>query len=501
MGCCAGTKLIEIERFNYKKNFMNEKELKNITDIKIQTSNLIYGNTQPFHKHYKILSALGGGSFGKVFRCIHIATNQERAVKEIKLNNTKEEKGVIEDKIFKEVELLAQLDHPHIMKIFEYFKDESSFYIAMELLEGGDLYDYITKIKSFTEKDAAIIMSQLLSAVNYLHSKGIVHRDIKPENIAVEIPLEIERNPNKQRSKKETKQIKLPKSRDISSKRLIVIDSNKLNSPKLTNNFKNGKRNSIPTTGKKILNSKDINIKLLDFGASCYFSKNRVLTVKAGTPYYIAPEVIKKEYNNKCDIWSCGVILYVLLIGKPPFDGKNSQAVFDKILTGVFDKTSKEWNRLSTYAKSLIVDMLTLNYNNRPSAKDCLNHYWIKHNLDIFKSDNKLIYLTKKSSIYNMKVESISESESKSKSITDQKEEMVKDALDNLKRFSIILLPLISFICIFSLSSLTVIILLISSCLSLSHLCIPISCFLILTPNLSMKISHFIIISLLLTLI
>ncbi len=439
MGCCSGNKLIEIDkdRFNYKKNFIREKDLKNINDIKIVSSNLIYGNRQSFNKTYNIINIIGNGSFGKVYRCLHVSTGQERAIKEIKIPNN-EDKNKIDEKIFKEIELLAQLDHPHIMKIYEYFRDEDNYYISMELLEGGDLYDYVTKIKSFKEKDAAVIMIQLLSAVAYLHSKGIVHRDLKPENIAVEVPLEIEKE-IKYKTKKELNEIVLDEhnvysnktrkkfnqqlSKANSRKNIVVVDKPDLEQIQ--------KRN-VPSSSRKILNVDEINIKLIDFGASCYYYKNKVLTVKAGTPYYIAPEVIKKEYNNKCDIWSCGVILYILLVGKPPFDGKNSEEVFNKILSGKTDK-NKEWNKLSFEVKNLITQMLNVNFNERPSAKDCMTHPWFKINLEDQYSAKRLLNVKTDDNSRNLKRDSI-RSEIEQKSDNDVK---VKDVFENLKRFSV----------------------------------------------------------------
>ena len=160
-------------------------------------------------------------------------------------------------------------------------------------------------------------MNQLLCAVNYLHSNSIAHRDIKLENVLVE----------------------------------KVTETN---------------------------NEKMLNIKLIDFGTSNYIKKenNSNFTVKVGSPFYMAPEVLNKKYNNKCDIWSCGVIMFILLKGYPPFMGQTEEELFNSIKNTVikFDDIKD----LSPQAKDLLSKMLERDVKVRYSAKDCLKHKWIK---------------------------------------------------------------------------------------------------------------------------
>ncbi len=144
---------------------------------------MIY-NPDNYENHYVIVEKLGKGAFGRVYKVIHKVTGKARALKIInecfiKFQNDEKE-------FLKEIELLVSLDHPSIIKVFEYFYKNKNFYVIQEYCKGGELYEEIYQIESFTEKDAAIIMYQLLSAVCYLHSNNIVHRDLKPENIMQE---------------------------------------------------------------------------------------------------------------------------------------------------------------------------------------------------------------------------------------------------------------------------------------------------------------------------
>jgi calcium-dependent protein kinase len=121
----------------------------------------------------------------------------------------------------------------------------------------------------------------------------------------------------------------------------------------------------------------DSNIKVIDFGTSKWFNKNERMKEKYGTPYYIAPEVLRKDYNEKCDVWSCGIILYIMLSGYPPFGGKNNDQIMKKVLEGSFNFNRKEWNIISDKAKQLISKMLTYNAEQRISAEAALSDIWI----------------------------------------------------------------------------------------------------------------------------
>lgn len=146
-------------------------------------------------------------------------------------------------------------------------------------------------------------------------------------------------------------------------------------------------------------------IKLIDWGGARYFSKNKKMTKISGTPYYIAPEVLNETYDEKCDVWSCGVILYILLCGYPPFNGDSDADIMKSVKKGQFDYPSEEWDTISKQAKDLVSNMLKFEPKSRASAMDCLAHPWFKKfdnvidskvtqnvikNIKQFKSNRKL---------------------------------------------------------------------------------------------------------------
>lgn len=180
------------------------------------------------------------------------------------------------------------------MKIFEFYNREHRFYLICEYIEGEELFEKIISSRNFSEENAANYMYQILNGVNYIHKRGIVHRDLKPENILVE------RSDDK----------------------------------------------------------KDINLKIIDFGTSDIVNPNEKLTKKTGTSFYIAPEVLQGNYCEKCDIWSCGVIMYILLCGGPPFNGSNNNEIFSAILSEPLIFKGESWRVVSDEAIKLIKNML-----------------------------------------------------------------------------------------------------------------------------------------------
>ncbi len=258
---------------------------------------------------YEIKETLGSGAFAKVVKVLHKKSGQFRALKIIKKHKDQDPA-----RMYLEVEILKKLVHPNIMQIFEFYEDKKNFQIITELCEGGELFDMIVEKGNFNEDEAAWIMKQLLSAVNYIHTNSICHRDIKPEN--------------------------------------ILLDT-----------------------------KKDNIIKIIDWGTARFFDKSKKMNKISGTPYYIAPEVLFEKYDEKCDVWSCGIIMYIILCGYPPFNGENDSEILAKIKLGKFSFPDEEWEHVSDSAKDLIKKLLTFKAEDRPSASICLEHPWIKdHN-------------------------------------------------------------------------------------------------------------------------
>jgi calcium-dependent protein kinase len=288
---------------------------KDISNIKISKGNFINYKKGLIEKDYSVGEVVGSGAFATVRRVVSKVSGQLRALKIIK-----KQKGQDSARMYLEVEILKKLIHPNIMQIFEFFEDKKNFYIITEFCEGGELFDKIVEKGTFNENEAADIMRQLLSAVNYIHLNSIVHRDLKPENILLDL-----------------------------------------------------KKQNI--------------IKIIDWGTARFYEKDKKMNRISGTPYYIAPEVLNEKYDEKCDIWSCGVIMYILLCGYPPFNAETDQEILNKIKLGKFSFPDEEWENVSPDAKDLIGRMLAFSPNERYSASECLNHKWlsehsIKNNVD-----------------------------------------------------------------------------------------------------------------------
>ena len=260
---------------------------------------------------YDVIRQLGKGGFGKVYEVRHKKTGEIRACKHLsKLNINNLEK-------FKnEIELLRKMDHPNIIKLYEIFESERSLYLIMEECKGGEVFSkIIERINAklmYSEKDAANIIKQVISCINYCHNKNICHRDLKPENL-----LYLKDGPEK-----------------------------------------------------------DNIIKVIDFGLSQNANK---LKSKVGTAYYVSPEVLRGNYTEKCDIWSVGVILYLLLTGEPPFNGQNDQIIYSKILKFDLKFPEQKWKYISKEVKDLLQNHMLVPENRRYTAKQVLEHIWFKN--------------------------------------------------------------------------------------------------------------------------
>lgn len=291
--------------------------------------------TKSLFDEYEIKEKLGEGAYGCVYKVQHKTTGFLRAVKAIK------RKHVDSTAFGNEIAILKTVDHPNIIKLFDCYYDNNYYYMVEEYCSAGDLYDYIRKQKFFSEKKAANIMFQLLSAVNYLHKKHIVHRDLKPEN-------------------------------------MVFIKTGKIDS-----------KGNVSTSGSQKGGEDEIFIKLIDFGTSVHL-KNGNLTQELGTIYYIAPEVFRNNYNERADIWSCGIILYIMLCGHPPFCGRREEDIKQKIINSPLQFLPKDFNKVSSAAIEYVKELLTYDPNKRPSAEQALENSWLNKLIKSEGEDNIL---------------------------------------------------------------------------------------------------------------
>jgi calcium-dependent protein kinase len=296
-------------------------------DLHIKAGVFVQENTGSFYSVYKLNShPIGSGAFAEVWVCVHKRTEEQRAVKI--LNKASISQQDIKFRVvLQEVEILKSLDHPNIIKVFEYFEDPYNYYIVMEYCQGGDLFGHLLSSKKVTERYAAKVMKYLLSGLVYLHSKQVVHRDIKPEN-------------------------------------LLMINGTDYD---------------------------DFSIKIIDFNVATCIKQNKVTGV-AGTTDYIAPEVFRGVYDEKCDVWSSGVILYIMVSGILPFPCDNESVSQEAICTGKYSFPEQYFQNISTSCKDFITKLMTKNPKSRLSAKSALEHPWLLISEDT--SDEKAIHKT-----------------------------------------------------------------------------------------------------------
>jgi len=209
-------------------------------------------------------------------------------------------------------------DHPHIAKLYETFEDEKVVTLIMEACNGGEVYEIIGESAGTSEVDAWQMMNQMLAGLAYMHdTKNIAHRDLKPENILIK-----------------------------------------------------EKGNSLA----------DSHLKIIDFGFATKFQPGQQsMSTRCGTPHYLAPEIFQGPYNETCDIWSSGCILYLFLCGSPPFDGEEPEQIMEKAKNEQPDFSSDHWHQVSPLAKGLVRFMLHKQPAKRPSAHSILkDNDWMK---------------------------------------------------------------------------------------------------------------------------
>ena len=496
-------------------NFSTPKaKIKSLSNLPISTKNVIRKISGDPFDNYRIIKKLGQGTFGQVYKIMQLKTGNIRALKIIPKNNLRA--GFTDKDITREINIMKNLDHPHIIKLYEFYKDAENYYLVNEFCTEGDLSEKMNKLKFLPEPIVKILMAQIFSAVLYLNNRGIIHGDLKLENILVDSYLDdgniqtknqsnfisslIEDARNVQNYLKDLKlkrgnttilnrkklQENLKRFRN-SGKKLFPKNSNKIylyenqnniiteetkecefNNEERKNNFESDKEDEEEKTNifgfesneeneieeipnndssdfssspeknnsKKVspfqleekinlkiknpskssminweleknkeekpkteirnitkkltynynkLNIKNFELKLIDFGCSKIFSPQKKTTFEdtIGTLVYCSPEVLKNKYDQKCDIWSCGVIMYLLLCGKFPFSGKSEEEITKKILFGKLNFNSKQFQNVSESAKDLIIKCLNKDKNKRITVKQALHHEFFAGEIDI----------------------------------------------------------------------------------------------------------------------
>ena len=366
-GGCAKEDFNTTKRNSYFINESDTSAPKSVINIKVNAKNFIVQRTKNISEAYEKLQFLGQGAFGSVYKVVRKNSGTReiiRALKEIskKSMNVSEES---KEEIKNEIEVLKNIDHPNIMKIFEFFEDENNIYLVNEFCGGGDVAGMNDKYGLFPEFFLKYVMFQVFLAISFLHSNKVVHGDIKRENIAF-----VYQGKKKEKNEFEEFFQTLFKDKDLQEE---------LNeSPGIENLSENAQ--------KLIEEICNYEMKILDFG-SAKMKKNgkpkEKLSGATGTVYYCSPEVVKDKYDFECDEWSCGVMMYILLTGYPPFVGENEDEIFDNILKQDLNLNVPQLKNISESCKDLINQLLEKDANKRINAEDALKHDFFTSGINV----------------------------------------------------------------------------------------------------------------------
>nr|XP_033779975.1 death-associated protein kinase 2-like isoform X3 [Geotrypetes seraphini]XP_033779976.1 death-associated protein kinase 2-like isoform X3 [Geotrypetes seraphini] len=264
---------------------------------------------------YEMLENLGSGHFGVVKKCREKSSGSYYASKFIKTRKCKGSRlGLDREQVEREVSILQQLQHPSIMRLHDVFASKAEMVLILELISGGELFDFIAEKEALSEAEAIEFLEQILEGVAYMHSHHIAHFDLKPENIML-----------------------LEKS---------------MPNPK---------------------------IKIIDFGLAQKIEAGVTFKSLCGTPQYVAPEVINYEpLTSATDMWSIGVITYILLSGISPFQGETDSETLTNVVSGNYEFDDRYFKETSEMAKDFIRELLVKEPKDRMTAVECLVHPWIK---------------------------------------------------------------------------------------------------------------------------
>ncbi|KAH7512290.1 hypothetical protein FEM48_Zijuj12G0075000 [Ziziphus jujuba var. spinosa] len=309
--------------------------VKRLSSAGLQMESVLGRKTGNIKEIYSLGRKLGQGQFGTTFFCIEKGTGKEFACKSIAKRKLTTEEDV--EDVRREIQIMHHLaGHPNVIQIVGAYEDAVAVHVVMELCAGGELFDRIIQRGHYTERKAAQLARVIVGVVEACHSLGVMHRDLKPENFLFvnqdeEAPLK-------------------------------TIDFG------LSVFFRPGEEGfSIHANGNFIA-----------YGLVDLEGIGETFTDVVGSPYYVAPEVLRKHYGPECDVWSAGVIIYILLSGVPPFWDETEQGIFEQVLKGDLDFASEPWPSISEGAKDLVRRMLVRDPKKRLTAHEVLCHPWVQ---------------------------------------------------------------------------------------------------------------------------
>jgi calcium/calmodulin-dependent protein kinase I len=275
-------------------------------------------STEDIENYYDVTNeVLGTGYFAVVKVGFSKATGEKVAIKCV--DKSKVER---EETLQNEIDILSKIDHDGVVRMHHIFDAEETLFIVMELMEGGELYDEIIKRSLFSEKEASLILKQIVEALAYLHAQNVVHRDLKLENLLLK---------------------------------------------------------------EKVSPDQPLRVKIADFGLSKLYSGNSMHTA-CGTPFYVAPDILMAAddddagYGPPVDMWAVGVLLYILLSGRLPFSGDEDDELFKNILEAKIVWKSPQFDTVSEDAKDLIQKLIVVNPEDRYTAVQALTHPFVANN-------------------------------------------------------------------------------------------------------------------------
>ena len=334
-----------------------------IIDIKVNTGNFIVQREgSKVYDVYEKLQFLGEGSFGSVYKVKRKNSGQReiiRALKEI----SKEKMCLNEEnseEIRNEISVLKSLDHPNIMKIYEFYEDKENMYLITEFC-GGDAANIQDKYGVLPEFLVKYIMYQVFMAVAFFHANKIVHTDIKRENIAF-----FYRDEKKDKKEVEDFLKKFFEDKEITEE---LCDAS-------------GLENLSEDALKVAKELSNFDVKILDFGSAKKRNRNKLSGI-TGTVYYCSPEIVNDKYDFECDEWACGIMMYILLVNEPPFQGESEEEIFSKILKEEPNLDINPLKDISDNCKDLIKKLLEKDAKKRIKAQEALKHPFFTSGINI----------------------------------------------------------------------------------------------------------------------